>query len=122
MPDSSDNVKRLPVEFYRSEKGIEPVRDWLKSLDNLDKTKIGQAVKMLEYGWPVGMPTCSPLRNGLYEVRTTLPSNREARIFFCIHNERMVLLHGIIKKTQKTPQRDLTIARNRQYLVRQIND
>ena len=122
MPDSSDNLKRLPVEFYRSEKGIEPVRDWLKSLDNLDKTKIGQAVKMLEYGWPVGMPTCRPLRNGLYEVRTTLPSNREARIFFCIHNERMVLLHGIIKKTQKTPQRDLTIARNRQSLVRQIND
>jgi phage-related protein len=122
MPDSSDNVKRLPVEFYRSEKGIEPVRDWLKSLDNLDKTKIGQAVKMLEYGWPVGMPTCRPLRNGLYEVRTTLPSNREARIFFCIHNERMVLLHGIIKKTQKTPQRDLIIARNRQSLVRQIND
>ena len=122
MPDSSDNVKRLPVEFYRSEKGIEPVRDWLKSLDNLDKTKIGQAVKILEYGWPVGMPTCRPLRNGLYEVRTTLPSNREARIFFCIHNERMVLLHGIIKKTQKTPQRDLTIARNRQSLVRQIND
>ena len=104
MPDLSDNVKRLPVEFYRSEKGIEPVRDWLKSLDTLDKTKIGQAVKMLEYGWPVGMPTCRPLRNGLYEVRTTLPSNREARIFFCIHNERMVLLHGIIKKTQKTPQ------------------
>ncbi len=122
MPDLSDNVKRLPVEFYRSEKGIEPVRDWLKSLDNLDKTKIGQAVKMLEYGWPVGMPTCRPLRNGLYEVRTTLPSNREARIFFCIHNERMVLLHGIIKKTQKTPQRDLIIARNRQSLVRQIND
>jgi len=122
MPDSSDNVKRLPVEFYRSEKGIEPVRDWLKSLDNLDKTKIGQAVKMLEYGWPVGMPTCRPLRNGLYEVRTTLPSNRETRIFFCIHNEHMVLLHGIIKKTQKTPQRDLTIARNRQSLVRQIND
>jgi phage-related protein len=122
MPDSSDNVKRLPVEFYRSEKGIEPVRDWLKSLDTLDKTKIGQAVKMLEYGWPVGMPTCRPLRNGLYEVRTTLPSNREARIFFCIHNERMVLLHGIIKKTQKTPQRDLIIARNRQSLVRQIND
>ena len=122
MPDSSDNVKRLPVEFYRSEKGIEPVRDWLKSLDNLDKTKIGQAVKMLEYGWPVGMPTCSPLRNGLYEVRTTLPSNREARIFFCIHNEHMVLLHGIIKKTQKTPQRDLIIARNIQSLVRQIND
>lgn len=122
MPDSSDNVKRLPVEFYRSEKGIEPVRDWLKSLDTLDKTKIGQAVKMLEYGWPVGMPTCRPLRNGLYEVRTTLPSNREARIFFCIHNEHMVLLHGIIKKTQKTPQRDLIIARNRQSLVRQIND
>lgn len=122
MPDSSDNVKRLPVEFYRSEKGIEPVRDWLKSLDTLDKIKIGQAVKMLEYGWPVGMPTCRPLRNGLYEVRTTLPSNREARIFFCIHNERMVLLHGIIKKTQKTPQRDLTIAHNRQSLVRQIND
>jgi phage-related protein len=122
MSDSSDDRKRLPVRFYRSEKGVEPVRDWLKSLDALDRTKIGQAVKMLEYGWPVGMPTCRPLHNGLYEVRATLPSNREARIFFCIQNESMVLLHGIIKKTQKTPQRDLIIARNRQSLVRQIND
>ena len=119
MSDSSDDAKRLPVRFYRSEKGVEPVRDWLKSLDTLDRTKIGQAVKMVEYGWPVGMPTCRPIGNGLYEVRATLPSNREARIFFCIHNNYMVLLHGMIKKTQKTPQQDLAIARHRQSSVRQ---
>ncbi len=60
----------------------------------------------------MGMPVCRPLGNGLYEVRSNLSSNRIARVLFYIDVcNRMVLLHGFLKKTQKTPQADLELAR-----------
>lgn len=66
----------------------------------------------VEWGWPLGMPTCRPLGDGLHEVRTDLGRNRIARILFYIDRlERMVLLHGFIKKTQRTPEDDLALAR-----------
>jgi len=90
------------------------VREWLKSLPSSDDRKrIGEDIKTVEFGWPVGMPVCKPLGNGIYEVRTRLTQNRIARVLFYIDKKgRMVLLHGFIKKTQKTPDEDLNLARN----------
>ena len=105
-------MKRIPAVFFRSKTGVEPVRDWLKSLDKEDRFKIGTDIKTVEFGWPVGMPTCRPLGDGLYEVRTNL-DRRIARVIFCIGGGRMILLHGFIKKTQKTPKADLDLAKNR---------
>lgn len=65
-----------------------------------------------EQGWPIGMPVCRPLGQGLHEVRTTL-DNRIARVLFGIAGDEMVLLHGFIKKSQKTPKAELELARNR---------
>jgi len=66
----------------------------------------------MEFGWPVGMPACRALGRGLYEVRSNLAGNRIARVLFYIDKKnRMVLLHGFIKKTQKTPEGDLQLAR-----------
>ena len=66
----------------------------------------------MEFGWPVGMPVCKPLGNGIYEVRSSLAQNQIARVLFYIDKKgRMVLLHGFVKKTQKTPQEDLELAR-----------
>jgi phage-related protein len=48
--------------------------------------------------------------NGLYEVRTDLPGNRIARVLFTISGEIMLLLHGFIKKSRKTPKADLDLA------------
>jgi len=77
-----------------------------------DRRLIGQDIQTVEFGWPVGMPTCRPMGDGLHEVRTELPGNRIARIFFYVdRNQRMVLLHGIFKKTRTTPARDLQLAR-----------
>lgn len=90
-------VKRLPVYFYRSNTQNEPVREWLKKLSQQDRTLIGNDLKKVEFGWPVGMPTCRPLGSGLWEVRTNL-SDRIARVLFCIHDNSMILLHGFIKK------------------------
>ena len=83
-------AKRLQAVFYRSDSGAEPVRDWLKSLDKDDRFRIGTDIKTVEYGWPIGMPTCKPMGNGLFEVRTTL-GGRIARVLFCIADGRLVL-------------------------------
>lgn len=105
--------KKVPARFYRNENGTEPVRDWLQSLSRDDRKKIGADVATVEYGWPVGMPTCRPMGAGLWEVRTNLESNRIARVLFCMAEGQMVLLHGFIKKTEKTPPADVNIARTR---------
>ena len=106
------DLKRLPAIFYRSESGAEPVRDWLRSLEKQDRFRIGTDIKTVEFGWPIGMPTRRPLGHGLYEVRTSLGS-RIARVLCCIGDGRMILLHGFVKKTRKTPKADLDLARIR---------
>lgn len=105
--------KRLQAVFYRTESGAEPVRDWLKALDKNDRFEIGTDIKTVEYGWPIGMPVCRPLKRGLSEVRTDLSGNRIARVLFCVVDGRMVLLHGFMKKRQKTPLADLELAHDR---------
>lgn len=109
--------KKVPARFYRSESGAEPVRDWLLELDKESRKEIGKDIATVEYGWPIGMPTCAPLGAGLYEVRTNLGGNRIARVLFCFATGNIVLLHGFIKKTRKTPHADLELARQRQREV-----
>lgn len=89
------------------------MRDWLKAtLSAEDRKHIGHDIMTVEFGWPLGMPTCRHLEDGVWEVRTNLSRNRIARVLFYLDKlERMVLLHGFIKKTQRTPAADLTLAR-----------
>jgi phage-related protein len=103
--------------FFRTNAGNEPVRDWLKAeVRKDDRIRIGTDIKTVEYGWPVGMPTCRPLGDGLWEVRTEL-QNTIARILFIVSDERMVLLHGFIKKTRKTPKPEFDLALRRKKEV-----
>lgn len=102
--------KRIPAKFYRTEAGNEPVREWLKKLTPEERKVIGVDIKTVEYGWPIGMPTCRPMGKGLYEVRSNLPDGTIARVLFCIYQAHMVLLHGFVKKTQKTLKQDIGLA------------
>ena len=102
--------KRLPARFYRSDSGREPVREWLKDLEAADRRVIGEDIKDVEFSWPIGMPLVRSLGQQIWEVRSSLPGGRIARVLFCIESDCMVLLHGFMKKTQKTPQRDLDLA------------
>jgi len=106
-------VKRLPVAFYELPSARQPVREWLKALSEEDRRIIGEDVKFVEFGWPVGMPLCRSLGSGLWEVRSQLTQGRISRVLFCIQNGRMVLLHAFIKKTQKTSDADLALALKR---------
>ncbi|MBI3676689.1 MAG: type II toxin-antitoxin system RelE/ParE family toxin [Proteobacteria bacterium] len=105
-------AKKIAVVFFASGSGTEPVRDWLKSLAKADRVKIGEDIRTVEFGWPIGMPVCKPLGQGLYEVRTAL-KDRIARVLFGIMDGEMVLVHGFIKKSQATPKDDLDLARKR---------
>ena len=107
----------VPVYFYRSETGKEPVRDWLRSLDNDDRRTIGSDLMRVQFGWPIGMPLVRSLKDGLWEVRSSLPSQRIARVVLCFHDEMLIVLHGFIKKTQKTPTDDLALAKRRMLEV-----
>ena len=92
------------------------MRDWLKALSPEDRRRIGEDIKTVEFGWPIGMPVCRALGDGLHEVRTDLAQQRIARVLFYIDKKgRTVLLHGFIKKTQKTPVEDLELARKNKH-------
>jgi phage-related protein len=104
---------KIAVVFYRTVAGSEVILDWLRGLDEPDRRTVGRDLMRVQYRWPVGMPLCRPLGDGLWEVRSELPSHRIARLVFSVVGRRIVVLHGFIKKTQKTPQEDLVTARRR---------
>lgn len=108
----SDTAPILSVNFYKSDAGTEAVRDWLKALPAEDRKSIGEDIKTVQYGWPLGMPVVRKMDNNLWEVRTKL-ANRIARVLFTLEGDAMVLLHGFIKKSDKTPAADLKTAKNR---------
>jgi phage-related protein len=102
----------LAVVFYRTDAGNEPVREWLKSLNRGDKRTIGEDIKTAQFGWPLGMPLIRKLERGLWEVRSNLRQGI-ARVLFTVDGNTMILLHGFVKKSQKTPLTDLNTARRR---------
>ena len=109
----TDAEKRVPLVFFRTASGAEPVREWLLELSKADRHVVGAGLKELEFGWPIGMPLCRALGSGLFELRVSLRSRRTARVIVCVHHHELFALHGFIKKTQKTPDGDLKLARSR---------
>jgi phage-related protein len=93
--------------------GRSPVREWIKGLRLADRKIIGEDIKDVEFAWPIGMPLVRSLGQGLWEVRSTLTQGRIARVLFCVHGGQMILLHGFIKKTQKTPDAERELALKR---------
>ena len=106
-------LKKLPASFFESGSGNQPVREWLLAMDEEDRRIVGYDIATAEFAWPVGMPLCRPLGSGLWEIRSNISSGRVARIIFAVVDEQMVLLHGFIKKTRKTPKPDLSLALTR---------
>jgi phage-related protein len=106
-------TKPLHVVFFATGAGREPVREWLKELDKDDRREIGADILAVQLGWPLGLPLCRSLGKGLWEVRSSLPSRRIARVIFAFDDGTIVLLNGFIKKTQKTPAVEIDTALKR---------
>jgi phage-related protein len=93
--------QKIRLIFFRSERGTEPVREWLKELPEAERHAIGKDLLRAQWRWPVGMPLCRPTK-------------RTSRVILCLYREHLVALHGFIKKTRTTPDEDLALARKRQ--------
>lgn len=107
----------LEVNFYKTESGKEPVREWLSSLTKDDKKVIGEDIKTVQFGWPLGMPLVEKIEPNLWEVRTRLKDGI-ARILFTLISQKIIIVHGFIKKSKKIPKDDLELAIKRMKLVR----
>ncbi|MDX8405321.1 MAG: type II toxin-antitoxin system RelE/ParE family toxin [Mariprofundus sp.] len=108
---SSEEI--LDVVFYKGASGREPVRHWLKEMVREDRKIIGDDVQTVQFRWPLGMPLVRKMDQGLWEVRSRISKGCIARLFFTVDNREMILLHGIMKKTDKTPQSDIVTAKRR---------
>ncbi|MBI4579458.1 MAG: type II toxin-antitoxin system RelE/ParE family toxin [Planctomycetes bacterium] len=113
----SEIERRLDVVFFKTDQGTEPVREWLLSLAKSERKTIGDDVLKVQYCWPIGRPLVGNLGSGLWEVRSHL-RGRIARVIFCVEGNTMVLLHGFVKKTQKTPGHELDLAIKRMNELR----
>ena len=116
--------KIIDVQFYKSDAGSIPVKEWLKKLTAADRKNIGDDIRTVEFGWPIGMPLVGKIDTDLWEVRSNLSNNRISRVLFTVYGDMMVLLHGFIKKTSKTPKNDLQTAKRRMSHMKKekIND
>ena len=111
------NSPILDVRFFATENGNEPVRDWLKSLPAYERRSIGEDIKTVQFGWPLGMPLVRKLGKDLWEIRVHLV-DRIARILFTVLGHTMILLHGFIKKSQAMPTEELETTKRRLQLLR----
>jgi phage-related protein len=112
------NYSFINVKFYKTDSGKEPVREWLLEDVTVEERKIiGTDIKIVQFGWPLGMPLVESFGNGLWQVRSTLP-NRIARVLFTFHNNEIILLHGFIKKGKQTSKADLELAKKRKSSFR----
>ena len=105
-------LPKLRATFYATDMGREPVREWLKSLEPDERKLIGMDIAYAQYKWPIGRPRVDHLRGSVWELRTRLP-NRIARVLFAVCDDEIVLLHGFVKQTQKTPNDDIALAEAR---------
>lgn len=101
--------------FYETASGNEVVLDTIRQLSDEEKKVVGEDLKTVQIGFPMGLPLCRPLGDGLYEVRSSLPSKREFRLIFFFDRARQCLLvvHALFKKSAKLPKADLDLARKR---------
>ncbi|KPX17669.1 hypothetical protein ALQ08_101934 [Pseudomonas syringae pv. delphinii] len=116
-PAMSKYPPTLSVKFFCTEAGNEPVREWLTDLPRDDRKAVGTDIKTVQFGWPIGMPVVRKMEPDLWEVRVDL-KERIARVLFTVEASSMVLLHGFIKKSEKTPASDLETARQRKAALK----
>ena len=95
--------------IYYSEK----VQQWVDDLPVRLRAYYARITeRMIKYGPYLGMPYVRALGNGLYEIRA-ISKEGIARFFFCTKSKQIIILHGFIKKSQKTPKREVDLARRR---------
>lgn len=96
------------VDYYEDEGGRKPAKEFIDALDVKMRAKVFGRLELLEeHGSRLGMPFARHLEDGIYELRTVQGSNITRILYFFVVGERVILTHGFVKKTQKTPPREI---------------
>ena len=96
------------VFFYEKEDGTQPVKDFLLAIDSKMRAKVVWTIKLLENnGVELREPYSKHLRNGIYELRTKRGSDITRVLYFFVIGKKIILTNGFIKKTQKTPTKEI---------------
>ncbi len=100
------------IDFYEKPDGTEPVKEFLLSLDKKMRAKVLKTIDMLaEYGFNLREPCSKPLEDGIFELRTQVGSNITRVLYFFVIGRRAILTNGFVKKTQKTPPKEIELAK-----------
>jgi phage-related protein len=101
----------MEVVFFNS-----GINDFLLTLEKSTYAKVVRQIKLLEiYSYKLSMPYSKPISKNLFELR--IRGQQEIRIFYCFYKNKSYLLHVFIKKTRKTPKREIEIAEKRMVLL-----
>ena len=103
-------LRPFSILFWQSSSGRQPVREFLKEQAKGDRLRLGEDLRRLQFGWLIGMPLVRKMGASLWELRSSVSGNREIRILFTSEGETLILLHGFVKKSQKTPKADFDLA------------
>jgi len=112
MPIPKNEEKGFKAVFFETENGNQPARDFIKGLSKDDKRIVGADIRVIQNSFPIGLPLVRKIKHGLWEIRSVVKDGI-SRIFFTFINEEIILLHGFVKKTQKTPSKEIDIATGR---------
>lgn len=107
--------------FYQKEDGTEPAKEFLLGLDKPMRAKMLRAIVMLQdLGYDLREPYSKPIGDGIFELRARAGTNISRVLYFFVVGQRAVLTNGFIKKTQKTPEKEIELAQKyrKDYLLR----
>lgn len=111
------------IDYYEDDKGNRPVEQFIDNLDLKMKAKVFGRLELLErYGSQLGMPFCRHLDDGIFELRTVQGNNITRILYFFVIGERVILTHGFVKKTQKTPSGEIERAKRMRNEWRKRNE
>ena len=116
---TQEQAPEVPVRFYRSATGREPVLEGLRALDRKDRRAIGLDLMRVQFGWPIGMPLVRSLKDGLLGGAFSSAGPEDSSFDTVLPPETLVVLHGFIKKTKKTPAEEIELAKRRMKEVMQ---
>ncbi len=109
------------VDFLRTAGGREPIAEFLDSLSVKERTKALRVIRLLEeFGPRLGMPHGKPIAGNLRELRAVF-GGKAIRLFYTKLKDEYIILHGFIKKSQKTPTKEIKTADERLNLIKRGN-
>lgn len=98
----------MRIVWYRRASGSVPMEEYLDAIDKKLRSKTLRTIQLLKlYGPHIGEPDSKPLGDGLFELRTSVGSAAGRVLYFFVVGDTAVLTHGFLKKTQKTPRREI---------------